>query len=245
MAKVILTSKTSAMKSYLPILSLVLVFASCTSAYKSGQTPDDVYYSPARPQEEYVRVEKDDDRRYYSDEEYRDDRYLRMKVRDRRWSTLDDGYVYDYRYGYNYYPSGSYVYYNSWNAATLWNYYYNPYCSYNNVIIYNPKSTVYNKPRSFNLHVFDNTVNQTNPKAYRPANTKGYSGSSSNGNYNNSGTSAGGFLRNIFSGSGSSSSSSTDSKTYSSGSSSSSSSSGSSSGSSNSSSRGNATRGRN
>jgi hypothetical protein len=245
MAKVILTSKTSAMKSYLPILSLAIAFASCTSAYKSGQTPDDVYFSPARPQDEYVRVEKNDDRQYYSDDEYRDDRYLRMKVRDRRWSTLDDGYAYDYRYGYNYYPSSSYVYYNSWNAATLWNYYYNPYCSYHNVIITNPKSTVYNKPRSFNLHVFDNTVNQTNPKAYRPANTKGYSGSSRNDNYNNSGSNAGGFLRNVF---GSSGSSSSDTKTYSSGSSSNnSSSSGSSSSgsSSNSGGRGNASRGKN
>ena len=64
MAKVTLTSKTSAMKSKstFSILSLALVFASCTTAYKSGQTPDDVYYSPARPQEEYVRTEKKDDR---------------------------------------------------------------------------------------------------------------------------------------------------------------------------------------
>ena len=231
------------MKSYLPILSLVVVFASCTSAYKSGQTPDDVYFSPARPQDEYVRVEKNDDRQYYSD----DDRYLRMKVRDRRWSTLDDGYVYDYRYGYNYYPSSSYGYYNSWNAATLWNYYYNPYCSYHNVIITNPKSAVYNKPRSFNLHVFDNTVNPTNPKAYRPANTKGYSNSRNNSNYNNSGSNAGNFLRNIFSDGGSSGNSgSSNSKTYSNSSSNNSSSSSNSGSSNNSgSTRGNATRGRN
>ena len=52
------------MKSILPLLSLLIVFASCTTAYKSGQTPDDVYFSPARPQEEYVRVEKEDDRQY-------------------------------------------------------------------------------------------------------------------------------------------------------------------------------------
>jgi len=233
------------MKSYLPILSLVVIFASCTSAYKSGQTPDDVYFSPARPQDEYVRVGKNDDRQYYSDEEYRDDRYLRMKIRNRRWSTLDDGYAYNYGYGYNYYPSSSYVYYNSWNAASLWNYYYNPYCSYNNIIISNPKSTVYNKPRSFNLHVFDNTVNQTNPKAYRPANTKGYS-NSRNDNYNNSGTNAGGFLRNVFGGSDNSSNSSNSKVNSSSSSSNSSSSGSSSSGSSgNSGGRGNATRGRN
>ena len=64
MAKIILTSKSSAMKSYLPLLSLVLVFASCSTAYKTGQTPDDVYFSPERQRDEYVRVEKKDDRRY-------------------------------------------------------------------------------------------------------------------------------------------------------------------------------------
>lgn len=247
MAKVILTSKSSAMKSYLPILSLIVVFGSCTSAYKSGQTPDDVYYSPTRPQDEYVRVEKNNDRQYYSDDEYRDDRYLRMKIRNRRWSSLDDGYAYNYGYGYNYYPSAPLGYYNSWNAATLWNYYYNPYCSYNNVIITNPRSPVYNKPRSFNLNVFTNTpVNPTtNPKGYN-AGSRTYSNSAPrNSNYNNSHTNAGGFLRNVFGSDNSSSSGSGNSKTYSSPSSNSSSSGSSSSGSGSSGSRGNATRGRN
>ena len=75
------------MKSFLPLLSLTLVFASCSSAYKTGQTPDDVYFSPERPQEEYVRVDKDEDRYYRGDEDrtssdyynYEEDRYLRMK----------------------------------------------------------------------------------------------------------------------------------------------------------------------
>ena len=92
MAKVILTSKSSAMKSYLLFVSLVIAFASCTSVYKTGQTPDDVYFSPTRPQDEYVQVNKNDDRKYYSDDEYRDDRYLRMKIADRRWTLLDDSY---------------------------------------------------------------------------------------------------------------------------------------------------------
>jgi len=246
MAKVILTSKSSAMKSYLPFLSLVVIFASCTSAYKSGQTPDDVYFSPARPENEYVRAEKNEDRQYQSDEEYRDDRYLRMKVRNHRWSVLDDDYAYSYSYNYNYYPSNSYAYFNRWNAASLWNFYYNPYCCCNTVIINNPKSQVYNKPRTVNLRVFDNlpVTPSTNPKA------SGYSNnarsrtatSSGNDNYRNSNSSAGNFLRNVFGNSGSNSSG-TD---YKSGSSSSgSSSSGSSSSGSGGGSRGNATRGRN
>src|SRR5687767_3827369 len=97
------------MKSFLPVLSLLLVITSCSTAYKSGQTPDDVYFSPTRPQEEYVRVERDDDRRYRGDEQRNDDRVggndyynyddrsLRMKVRNRqRWNDMDyDSYSYN------------------------------------------------------------------------------------------------------------------------------------------------------
>src|SRR5436190_21477494 len=84
--------------------------SSCTTAYKTGQTPDDVYYSPARPQDEYVRVEKKEQQQYRSNDDYYDDRYLRMKVQNRnRWSDLDDWYYYGNRYTYSYYNS------NNWN----------------------------------------------------------------------------------------------------------------------------------
>jgi uncharacterized membrane protein YgcG len=155
------------MKSFLLLLSLVVVFASCSSAYKSGQTPDDVYFSPERPKYEYVRVEKDDDRRYRGQDyySYEDDRYLRMKVRDRyRWSYLDDyyrdPYAYNY-YGSNYYSSN--YYYNGYlNPRSYWNCYYNPYAP--SVVVVNPKAPVYNKPRMFNLHVFDDPRDNGNPK---------------------------------------------------------------------------------
>ncbi len=86
---------------------------SCSTIYKSGQTPDDVYYSPAPQQRvaynpsyqddedeyvatdngEYVNVQTDQDRMAYSAE----DNYLRMKVRNRgMWSSLD---YYDPFYG--------------------------------------------------------------------------------------------------------------------------------------------------
>src|SRR6185369_604690 len=92
-----------AMKSSLLLLAFAaLVFSSCTSAYKTGQTPDDVYYSPARPQEEYVQVEKKDDREYRG-ESYYEDRYLHMKASNPYlWSQLDD-YYYNNPYAYNYY----------------------------------------------------------------------------------------------------------------------------------------------
>ncbi len=46
------------------LLALVVVaLSSCSTAYKSGQTPDDVYFSPAKEQkEEYVNVEERQDR---------------------------------------------------------------------------------------------------------------------------------------------------------------------------------------
>jgi hypothetical protein len=148
------------MKSVLPLLSAVVLFASCTTAYKSGQTPDDVYYSPARPQAEYVAVEKNDDRRYRNDDYYstEDERYLRYKVRNRsRWSYLDDYYSDPYAYRYDRYRSYSPYYSNYWDYRNYWNYYYNPYGNY--VIINNPKAPVYSRPRTYNLNVYDNPAN--------------------------------------------------------------------------------------
>jgi hypothetical protein len=151
------------MKSLLLLLSSVLLLASCSTAYRSGQTPDDVYFSPGRQKAEYVRASEDDNRRtreeeYYS---YEDDRYLRYKVRNRsRWSYLDDYYRDPYAYRnrkYHYYDP----YY--WNGRAYWNYYYNPYGAH--IIFTNPRATVYNRPRTYNLHVFDNpNTNSYNPK---------------------------------------------------------------------------------
>lgn len=136
--------------------------SSCTTAYKTGQTPDDVYFSPTRPQDEYVRVkEKEDDQeRYRYDDQYYDDRYLRMKVQNRsQWSSLDDWYAYD-RYGYR----ANYYYGTYYNPYTSWNYHYNPYCQ-NNVIAYHPGyagqvSVAQNvsKPRAFNLASYTGTT---------------------------------------------------------------------------------------
>ena len=93
------------MKSKILLLALsVAALSSCTTAYKTGQTPDDVYFSPARPQDEYVRIDKEDSRQYRSDDDYYDDRYLRMKVNNRsRWTDFNDWYSYEkYGFGYNY-----------------------------------------------------------------------------------------------------------------------------------------------
>ena len=155
--------KLFAMKLQILLLAFsAAALGSCSTSYKSGQTPDDVYYSPARPQDEYVRVEQNDDRQYRYDDEYYDDRYLRMKVQNRsRWSELNDWYYYDrYSYSHNYYYG---TYNNPYNS---WNYYYNPYC-HNNVVVVNPKGAVsqntYVKPRNFSLSGYtNNTYNNSN-----------------------------------------------------------------------------------
>jgi hypothetical protein len=159
------------MKRQILLLAITAAaFSSCTTAYKSGQTPDDVYFSPARPQDEYVRVEEKEEYRYNDD--YYDDRYLRMKVHNRtRWSYLDDWYSYD-RYGYQ----ANYYYGSYYNPYTSWNYYHNPYCR-NNIIIYHPGTSVAQqnnpKPRTFNIASYTNTNyntgnNNINIKAYKP-----------------------------------------------------------------------------
>lgn len=229
MAKITLTSKSSAMKLYLPLLTSVLIFASCSTAYKNGQTPDDVYFSPERQRDEYVRVKQKDDRQYQiqSDEELREDRYLRMKTSYRRYSALDDYDCYCYTgsnynrystyYRFNNYNYNNPWYWNNWN----WNYhnpsYYNPYYNkpyYSGFVVGNV-NPVYNKPRKGNLSVFDNNGNGNSS---RQGNTRTYNNSSStNDNYRGSGTNAGGFLRNVF-GSGSNNSSSGSSNNKSSGS---------------------------
>jgi len=222
------------MKATLPLLSLALIFASCTTAYKSGQTPDDVYFSPARPQSEYVRQDNRDDNEYRNnDEAYRDDRYLRMKIRDRRYSGLYDDYYSYNPYFYHYY--NSYLDYNSpWNSYSYWNYYYNPYG--HQVIAIVPRTSFYSRPRTFDLGVYNQSTNATNGRGARHGYSYGYNNSSSNynnrsrntGNYRNSGSDAGNFLRNAFSGSNNNNSSNSSNNSSSSPRSSSSSSSGSS-----------------
>lgn len=105
---------------------IAALLSSCSSAYKTSQTPDDVYYSPQRN----VNTSASTDDRY---DEYasNDDQYLRMKVQNHyQWGTIDDySYWQDSRYftpgyyspygGYNYNPS---MYYSPFSYG-----YYNPY----------------------------------------------------------------------------------------------------------------------
>ncbi|HQY10613.1 MAG TPA: hypothetical protein PK133_00315 [Ferruginibacter sp.] len=201
------------MKTKILLLSLTAAaFSSCTTAYKSSQTPDDVYYSPARVYDGESEKRREDNR-YETSSDYQ----ISMGIRDRRWRDFRDEYNYDYS-PYNY-TCKRYNY----------GYYYNPY--YYPWAIYTGKAT-YSKPVS-------TTPRMVNLKAYNGYNSNvAYDKTNGTGrwsnpasNYNNS--NAGSRSRQILLPSRSSSSSSSPSnntRTYTPSSSGSSSSGGSSSG---------------
>ncbi len=129
----------------------VAALSSCSSAYRMGQTPDDVYFSPARAQavahqqDEYLSAPGNAQRYNGSngvnayndyDNDYRNDRFLRMSMGNRmRLSAFNDFYYNDPYYagmGFNNY-GGSFN--SPWNSYYYWNNYYNPYSSFN---LYSP-----------------------------------------------------------------------------------------------------------
>lgn len=176
------------MNTRLILLAVVIAgLSSCSTAYKTGQTPDDVYYSPERQADEYVAASNDreDGRRYNNYQgssnyyETRDDRYLRMMVRNRyRWSAFDDYYSMDGMMspGIGYYSPWSMHNYNPWsfsfyNNFWSWNSFYNPYCS--QVIVLNPikTPTYYNRIKNFNLAAYNTgAYSNTNSNTYRGKN---------------------------------------------------------------------------
>ena len=180
------------MKTRILLLAIsAAFFSSCGTMYKSGQTPDDVYYSPGREQVGYVETKEDpEDNRRYSDE-YTDDRYLRMKSSNQRWSAFDDDYMYwnnptwnsqlafnswrNPMYGMNYGTgfgySNMYLGFNNfWGNS---NYLLNPFCPIyygQPVVIVNPKGVyknpVANGPRTYNLNTYKNTGSDRNKGVY-------------------------------------------------------------------------------
>jgi hypothetical protein len=119
-----------------PLLATTVILASCSSVYKSSQTPDDVYYSPSR-QGKYVSRNQSDNNEYQDYTSSSDNRYLRMKAQNRyRWSSIDDfdywnnpGYAYN-----NYYSSyGRFNPYfnNNWYSGYSYGYNNNFWLSYN------------------------------------------------------------------------------------------------------------------
>ncbi|MBC7903496.1 MAG: hypothetical protein H7Y27_08735 [Gemmatimonadaceae bacterium] len=215
----------------------VAALSSCSSVYKTGQTPDDVYYSPAKERDSYVEVEKTD--RYepqgYQEfqDNYRNDRFLRLSVRNRYYmNSYND-------YGWNDWRYNTYAYnWNSpWNSYYHWNSFYNPYCM--PAYYYYPKgggvsnSYTYNKsrPSAFNYNSYTNNNRSYSTPVRSSRTSYYYNGNNNNNNrYNNSNNASGRHLYNNSNTNSSSNSSSTPSRSYTPSSSSGSSSSGSGSG---------------
>lgn len=128
-------------KTLLIVLSVV-TFSSCSTAYKTGQTPDDVYYSPARVIEKDNRSDRDNQVRY---DTRRDDYEITMGIRDRRWRDFRDDY--DYRNSpYNYATCKTY------NYGYYYNPYYYPWAIYTGRITYS--APVNTTPRMVNLNTY-------------------------------------------------------------------------------------------
>ncbi|MBC7686714.1 MAG: hypothetical protein H7211_00885 [Aquabacterium sp.] len=161
----------------------VAASSSCTTLYKAGQTPDDVYYSPVRTTYGEDRTERREEQRNEVKNYNAEDRSIRLGINDRRWRSFDNDYSYTpYSYGFNY------------------GYYYNPYFwpypVYNPVFINpsNPKNTT---PRRANLGLYNpnynggnNTPNpkMNNSRPVRPGRTYN----------NNNGSAVGNVIRQIF-----------------------------------------------
>ncbi len=114
---------------YLILLAVIIAFSSCSTAYQTGQTPDDVYYSPApEPATKYV---------VFDNSEEREIRNQMNSLRYRNNLSLSVGYgyspYYSPAYGFGYskfgYPYSSYSYgiYDPFG----WYYFSNPYPFYN------------------------------------------------------------------------------------------------------------------
>ncbi len=205
--------KRLAMKSPLLLLGFaVLILASCSTAYRSGQTPDDVYFSPARERDAYAKVEqqqKNESRYNNYDEEYvsSEDQYLRMRVRNRaRWSAFDDYDSYSYRYNnWNMHNPYSYSYNNYFNNYWSWNSWYNPYCP--RVVVVSPKTnpTNYNKVRNFSLNSYtNNNYNNNRTTNVKPTGRVALRPSYNSNNQSSNSSTLGSSIRKVFSNQGNS-----------------------------------------
>lgn len=100
------------MKTKILLLCIIIAgLSSCSISYKTMQTPDDVYYSPTRLQNDRVRTDNDRDitnsQEVQPDYNNPEDREIRRRVHNRRYRRYDNRYNYPYGYDdgyYNNYP---------------------------------------------------------------------------------------------------------------------------------------------
>ena len=174
--------------NFLLLAIIAATITSCSTSYKTGQTPDDVYYSPARLQTDNVR--RDDDNKKVQDNSVYttpDDRYIRRRVHNRRYRRYDDNY--NYPYGYN----------NGYNG-------YNGYPVYTNPKTNTTQNT--SQPRKTNLGAYSpNTTTPDSVKAFNPKLSSQNNTAPTNPVRTfstpvapNNGTPVGNFIRRVFNG---------------------------------------------
>jgi hypothetical protein len=210
------------MKTRILLLAITSAYlSSCGTMYKSGQTPDDVYFSPGREDAAVVKTDEDPNKNRKFTDNYTDDSYLRMKASNQRWSAFDDDYMYwnnptwnsqmafnswgNPYYGINYGMSYGIGYgYSNWHIGlgSYWGvpyYLSNPFCPVyygQPVVIVNPKgpyrNPVANGPRTYNLNTYTNTGSNRNKGVYIDPKTGGtIYGTPPSGNTNTTGTRSG------------------------------------------------------
>jgi hypothetical protein len=108
--------KLKAMKPGFLLLAVAVAGLSSCATYRSGQTPDDVYYSPARPAgETYVQTDRDEDgRTTYNDQSLEDER-LRQQIRNQRFRNFDDDFYWNNPYLNQSFRYNNFNTWNSWN----------------------------------------------------------------------------------------------------------------------------------
>ncbi|ULQ53572.1 hypothetical protein [Flavihumibacter fluvii] len=180
----------------------LVALSSCSSLYKSGQTPDDVYFSPGKPA---AAVVKGDDYQEasprngssrknapYDDYSYRDDRYLRLMISAGYYpGSYYSGYAMMMDpWLYNNWRWNSYMIWNSgfnspWNSMWYWNSFYNPYCA---PVYYYPGKGGYGGNGGYSI-----------PRPSRPASAFSMSSYlNTNGTNNRSGYSTGKYYSNSY-----------------------------------------------
>jgi hypothetical protein len=137
--------------NYLLLVTAVAALSSCSTAYRSGQTPDDVYYSPAPvlQQNSYVSTENNKDKNSYS---YRNEEESDIRrgidnpiYRSPVSLSLSMGYGYS---PYSLFPYNSFSnpFYNPYGSSY---YGYDPFTPYAYNPYYGLKGGLYNPYQSF------------------------------------------------------------------------------------------------
>lgn len=206
---------------YLLIIAIAFVTVSCSTVYKSGQTPDDVYFSPAQDKQEYVVVDENDNRMYGSRSQslrHRNDIMLSVSYGNSFGPYYDPFYSSFYpgiNYNYPYSPfmkigiNSGYSYFNPYDQfyPYSWGYYY-PYNYYGKDPFYSGyKVNTNTAPRRSNMGTYGNaprmpipqTIKGSDGKTYTPQNApvRQFPNTSQSSNEQKS-TGVGGFIRKIF-----------------------------------------------